>query len=91
MWNNRPNFLLLIRLRHRSFRLVLPVALFVIEDLLQAFCDLALLGQWLFPRGKLPGLIAGQLLAAWRELRRLGRWQLLEVADREISVSLSFY
>lgn len=91
MSNNRRNFLLLIKLRHGSFGLVLPVALFVVDDLLQSLCDLAALGQWLFPRGKLPGLIANHLLVSWRELRRLGRWQLLEVADSGFSISLSFY
>lgn len=91
MWNNRPSLFLLIKVRHRSLHLALPVALYVVDDLFQSLGDLAALAEWLFPRLRLPGLAAAAALAGWRELRRLGRWRLLEVADKDLQISLSFH
>lgn len=91
MSNNRLSSLLLIKLRHKSLKIVLPVPLFIFSELLEAAADLVALWEALFPRWKLPGLVTAQLVSGWLEFRRLGRWQLAEVAHDDHQISVSFF
>lgn len=82
---------MLIKLRYRSLSLVLPVPLFIFSELLEAAADLVSLWESLCPRWKAPGLIMTQLLSAWLEFRRLGRWQLADIAHDGHQISVRFF
>ena len=91
MWNNRLSCFILVKLRYKWFRFVLPVPLFIFTELLQAAADWVALWESLFPRWKLPGLLMTQLLSVWLEFRRLGSWQLAEIAHDDHQISISFF
>jgi hypothetical protein len=91
MWSDRLSHFILIKLRYKWLSLALPVPLFIFTELLQAAADLAALWESFFPRWKLPGLLVTQLLAGWLEFRRLGSWQLAEVAHDKHQLSISFF
>lgn len=91
MWNRHQSSFAILKVRHRSFKFILPVPLFIFDDLLKGALDLALLGEWFFPRQKLPSTVISMALHLVYELRRLGRWQMADIAFDEHQISLSFY
>jgi hypothetical protein len=70
---------------------MLPVPLFIFEDSLQAMGDLVTLWAAFFPRHKLPGLVISYVLDLLHEIRQIGSWQLVDISDKEIQISISFY
>jgi hypothetical protein len=91
MWNKRLSYFMIVRVRHKPVNFILPVPLFIFEDLLQAMGDVVTLWESFFPRQKLPGLVIAHVLALLHEIRQIGSWRLVELSDQEIQISISFY
>lgn len=91
MWNRQRSHFALVKVRYKSFKLILPVPFFIFDDLLKGVLDLVLLWEWLFPRQKLAGIVINMTLHLLYELRRLGRWQMADIRYGDQQVSISFY
>jgi hypothetical protein len=91
MLNKCLSYFVILKLRHKSLSLVFPVPLFIFADLLRALYDLILLWEHIFPRLQLLRLTIDQITLLLVELRRLGRWTLVEFADNENKLYISFY
>jgi len=82
---------LLIQIRHQKGKIILPIPLFVVEDVLTGLKDLAVVWGRLFPYIKLPGLFSTICLELFRELRRFKNWQLVDISDGKNQVSIKLY
>ncbi len=91
MWNNRSNYLLLIKIRHQSINLTLPIPLFILNGILVILNDMASVWSKYSPHQKLPSLITSLCLELFQELRRFGSWTLMELSDGESQISIKLY
>lgn len=103
MWSNRPSLFLLVRISFGGTRsLVIPIPLFVVDITLDAVADLALVADLFAPlwrRGlkhswfRMPSLAAllGVCAEFFNELRRYGRWRMVEVETDKVRVYVDFY
>ena len=90
MWTKGRTHFMLLGIRHQSFRFILPVPLFIFQDLLWSLSDLVELGTRAFPRQKLPGIIMRSLMNILQELRQMGPWQLMAVSFGDSRISIDF-
>jgi hypothetical protein len=91
MWTRRLSYFMIVRVRHKPVNFILPVPLFIFEDLIQAMGDLVTLWESFFPRHKLPGLAIVHVQDLLHEIRQIGSWRLVDISDKEIQISISFY
>lgn len=98
--------LLLVKIRiHNKMKFTLPISFAVLDDILDAFGDWLWLLNKLFPQWKNKG--TGYLPHPWtpetifhacklpgeliHELRKHGRWKLVEVDTNDVYVSVEFF
>ena len=90
MWIKRRSYFVLLRVRHKSVRFILPVPLFIFEDLLWAITDLVAFGTFFFPRQKLPGEIMRAIMNSLQSLRQMGAWKFVEISAGGSWISIDF-
>ncbi|MHB9096125.1 MAG: hypothetical protein ACYC21_15795 [Eubacteriales bacterium] len=103
MWSNRPSLFLLVRISFGGSRsLVIPIPLFVVDITLDAMADLTLVADLFAPlwrrglkysRFRISSLAAllGVCTEFFNELRKYGRWRMVEVAADKVRVYVDFY
>lgn len=85
--------LILIRVKNKRFGFVIPLPLFILEDLVDSLCDLLYLGEKAMGgTGKFkPGVIIELFRQTLVELARYGRWKMVDIEVDKIRVSIEFY
>jgi len=91
MWNKRSSFFLLVSIRHKNRRFILPISLFVLEDILASLHSWIAFCSRLFPWLERPALVTALSLELLQELRRLGSWPLAEIHNNQSLISIKLF
>lgn len=91
---NKRSYLMLVRLKIKKFRIIIPLSLVIFEDILESFYDLLFIIKRVSRGSKEkshPADIIKLLYLLLNSLKSLGRWELLDMESKEVKIKVEFF